>query len=106
MPRPPALPLQDKVRIVLSVLAKEKTVAEAARQAQVSEQSIANWRKQFIEGGSTGLAGPPAVRPTAHQEHLTDEVRRLKVALGEAYVELMTWRKIGDYRRVPSRTSR
>lgn len=106
MPRPPALPLQDKIRIVLSVLAKEQTAAEAARQAQVSEQSIANWRRQFIEGGSSGLAGQPAARPPVRQEHLADEVRRLKVALGEAYVELMAWRRTGDHRRVASRASR
>ena len=31
--------MEDKIRIVLSVLAGEVTVAEAARQAKVSEQS-------------------------------------------------------------------
>lgn len=59
MPRPPALPAREKTRLVLSVLAKECTVSEAARAARVSEQSIANWRRQFLEGGAPRWpAGP------------------------------------------------
>jgi len=106
MARPPALPVKEKVRIVLAVLCKEWTMAEAARQARVSEQAVANWRKQFLEGGRSGLAGNSPGRPSAPEEQLANEVRRLKIALGEAYVELLAWRRIGDYRRVPSRTSR
>jgi transposase len=34
------LPIEDKARIVLSILAGEMTVAEAARRAKVSEQSV------------------------------------------------------------------
>jgi transposase len=37
MARPAALPPEEKVRIVLSILAGEVTVAEAARRARVSE---------------------------------------------------------------------
>lgn len=39
MPRPPAVPPEEKVRLVLSVLAGEMTIAEAARRGKVSEQS-------------------------------------------------------------------
>ncbi len=42
MPRPSAVPAEEKVRIVLSVLAGEVTVAEAARRARVFEQSVGN----------------------------------------------------------------
>jgi transposase len=51
MPRSPAIPVEDKVRIVLSVLAGERTMAEAARRARVSEQSVSTWKRQFIENG-------------------------------------------------------
>ena len=37
MARPPAVPAEEKTRIVLSVLAGEVTVAEAARRVKVSE---------------------------------------------------------------------
>jgi transposase len=56
MSRPPVFPVEDKVRIVLSVLAGEVTVAEAARKAKVSEQSVGNWKRQFLEAGRLGLA--------------------------------------------------
>ncbi len=55
MARPAALPSEEKVRIVLSVLAGEVTVAEAARRAKVSEQSVGNWKRQFLESGRAGL---------------------------------------------------
>ncbi|WP_260479347.1 hypothetical protein [Kibdelosporangium aridum] len=38
MSRPPVFPAEDKIRIVLSVLSGEMTIAEAARQNRVSEQ--------------------------------------------------------------------
>src|SRR4028119_1913565 len=55
MARPPVFPVEEKVRIVLSILAGEVTVAEAARRAKVSEQSVGNWKRQFLEAGKTGL---------------------------------------------------
>jgi transposase len=45
MARPSALPVEEKVRIVLAVLAGELTVSAAARQAKVSEQSVGNWKR-------------------------------------------------------------
>lgn len=43
MSRAPVFPVEDKVRIVLSILAREVTVAEAARRVKVSEQSVGTW---------------------------------------------------------------
>lgn len=106
MPRPPALPADDKLAIVLAVLSGKHTVAEAARRAEVSEQSILNWRKQFIEGGRSGLEGALANRASEREADLAAEVKRLKTVLGEVYLELNTWRKVGHVRRVPTRTSR
>lgn len=45
MARPSALPAEEKTRIVLSILAGELTVAEAARRAKVSEQSVGMWKR-------------------------------------------------------------
>lgn len=39
---PAALPVGERVRIVLAVLRGELTVAQAARQSRVSEQSVSN----------------------------------------------------------------
>ncbi|RBL87300.1 helix-turn-helix domain-containing protein, partial [Streptomyces cavourensis] len=46
-----------------------------------------------------------AVRTSHKEDLLSDEVRKLKLALGEAYIELLTWRRVGEARRVPLPTS-
>jgi len=56
MARPPVIPLEKKIRVVLAVLAGEVSVTEAARKEQVSEQSIHRWKADFVEGGKTVLA--------------------------------------------------
>lgn len=106
MSRPPVFPVEDKVRIVLSVLAGEATVAEAARKAKVSEQSVGNWKRQFLEAGKLGLAAGGSSRPSSREEQLAAEVAELTTALGEAHVELRVWKKSAEGRLAPSRTSR
>lgn len=65
MSRAPVFPVEEKVRIVLSVLAGEVTVAEAARRAKVSEQSVGTWKRSSsrLAGWAwrpAGPRGPPA----------------------------------------------
>ena len=55
MGRPPVIPAEKKTRIVLSVLAGEMSIAEAARKEKVSDQSIGRWKAEFLEAGRTGL---------------------------------------------------
>ena len=55
MARPPVVPAETKVRIVLSVLAGEVSMAEAARREKVSETSIGKWKAEFLEAGKTAL---------------------------------------------------
>ncbi|RKE22143.1 transposase [Streptomyces sp. TLI_171] len=104
MVRPPALPPEEKVRIVLSILAGEMTVAEAARRAKVSEQSIGTWKRQFLGAGRAGLAGKSG--PSTREQQLGAQVADLTQALGEAAVELRVWKKSAEGRLGPSRTSR
>lgn len=99
-------PVEDKVRIVLWVLAGEVTVAEAARKAKVSEQSVGNWKRQFLEAGKLGLAAGGSSRPSSREEQLAAEVADLTSALGEAHVELRVWKKSAEGSLAPSRTSR
>jgi transposase len=91
---------------LLSVLAGEMTVAEAARRNEVSEISVAKWKAQFLESGKAGLAGGGTARSSAREEQLEAEVEELKAALGEAHVELRVWKKSAEYRLAPSQTSR
>jgi transposase len=104
MVRPPALPPEEKVRIVLSILAGEMTVAEAARRAKMSEQSVGTWKRQFLESGRAGLAGKSG--PSTREQQLEAQAADLTQALGEAGVELRVWKKSAEGRLGPSRTSR
>jgi transposase len=105
MGRPPVIPSEQKTRIVLSVLAGELTVAEAARREKVSEQAIGNWKRQFLEAGKTALAAGRS-GPSTREQQLEAEVSELTQALGEAAVELRIWKKSAEGRLGPSRTSR
>lgn len=106
MARPVVLSVEDKFRLVVAVISGELTVAEAARRSKVSEQSIGNWKRQFLGAGKQGLAdgGRPGSNPQVRR--LADEVEELKAALGEAHVELRVWKKSAEYRLGPTRPSR
>ncbi|MET7769291.1 transposase [Nocardia sp. NPDC005366] len=57
MAKPSAVPAEEKARIVLSVLAGELAVAEAARRAKVSEPSAGNWKRAVPRGGPCRFDG-------------------------------------------------
>lgn len=105
MGRPPSIPVEKKQRIVLSVLAGEVTIAEAARKEKVSEQSIGRWKADFLEAGKAALVAGKS-GPTSREEQLEAEVAELTTALGEAAVEIRVWKKSAEGRLGPSRTSR
>ena len=105
MGRPPVIPAERKTRIVLSVLAGEMSIAEAARREKVSEQSIGRWKADFLEAGKTALAAGRS-GPSTREEQLEAQVEDLTQALGEAVVEIRVWKKSAEGRLGPSRTSR
>jgi transposase len=107
----PQLPIEDKVRIVLAVLAGEVTLAEAALRHGVSGQSVANWRDRFVESGKAGLdnqlPGGAGQAGSQIERRLRAEAEQLKLALAEATVQLRIWQKGAEYvDQVPSSTSR
>ena len=106
MTRPVVLSVEDKFRLVCSVISGEMTIVDAARRAKVSEQSVSNWKRQFLEGGKQGLAdgGRPGSNP--QEQRLEAEIEELKAALGEAHVELRVWKKSAEGRLGPTRSSR
>ncbi|ANG86639.1 transposase [Microbacterium aurantiacum] len=72
---------------MLSILAGEMTIAEAARREKVSEQSIGRWKADFLEAGKTSLAAGKN-GPSTREQQLEAEVAELTQALGEAAVEI------------------
>ena len=105
MSRPPTIPVEKKLRIVLAVLAGELSVAEAARREKVSEQAIGNWKRQFLEAGKAGIQAGKS-KPSSREQQLEDEVADLTTALGEAAIEIRVWKKSAEGRLGPSRTLR
>ena len=67
---------------MLSVLAGEMTIAEAARREKVGEQSIGRWKADFLEAGETALTAGRS-RPPAREQQLEAEVAGLTQAQGE-----------------------
>ncbi len=76
---------QQKTELVLAALKGHKTIAELARERDISETLLRRWREQFLAGGVEKLAG------TAERTQL-DELRqrnaRLERALGRKTMEL------------------
>jgi transposase len=103
--RPSVISVEDKFRLVLSVISGEMSSAEAARRGRVSEQSISTWKRQFLESGKAGLAEGGKAGPNARERQLLAENEELKTALGEAHVELRVWKKSAEHRLGPTRSS-
>jgi transposase len=80
--------VQEKQRIVLSVLRGECSVAEAARRNKCSETSVAKWRDLFLQAGAAALEAPATAGPSAREAALERELEGVMAALGEAHVRL------------------
>lgn len=106
MGRPPALPLEQKVRAVLAVLSGRQTASDAALEHKVSDTSVCNWKRQFIEAGRAGLDIGSTPRRRLLEAELTAENSALRSLLREAHGQIRTWKTAAGCRLGPSRTSR
>ena len=106
MARPAVLSVEDKFRLVIAVVSGEMSVVEAARRSKVSEQSIGNWKRQFLEGGKQGLADGSRPGSNPQVQRLEAEIADLTSALGETHVELRVWKRSAEGRLGPTRPSR
>lgn len=87
MARPSNKTPDEKSQAVPTVLAGRRTAAEVGRELGVSEQSLHNWKRTFLEGGREALKRGSAPRSSREAE-LDAENEELKAALGEAYLKL------------------
>ncbi|MDT3439963.1 transposase [Pseudofrankia sp. BMG5.37] len=93
MSRPPVFPAEDKIRKVLSVLAGEVTIAEAARRNKVPETSVGKWKQQFLEAGRAGRGrGPGRIDHT--RVNTTSPFRQKRWTGGWERVELFAHRAL------------
>ena len=77
---------EDKVRIVLSGLRGEESIAELCRKEGIAQGLYYSWSKEFLEAGKKRLSGDTARAATS------DEVRSMRgqtQALKETVADLM-----------------
>ncbi|MFI5782540.1 transposase [Nocardia sp. NPDC051570] len=94
MPRKPALTAEEKGKLVLQVIGGSRTLADAARDVEVSTQAVVNWRKQFIEAGVRSFS--PARKDAEAERRLRElhgQIRSLKLALADAHLALREFRR-------------
>ena len=90
---------EEKIRIVLSGLRGEESIATLCRHEGIAESLFYKWSKEFLEAGRKRLAGDTARQATSNEvKTLRTEARDLKEALAEQMLENRLLKKsmIGD----------
>jgi transposase len=76
---------EEKIRIVLSGLRGEESIAELCRREGIAQSLYYSWSKEFLEAGKKRLAGDAAREATAGE---VKELRKETTALKEVVAEL------------------
>lgn len=85
---------EDKIRIVLSGLRGEDSIAELCRQEGISQGLYYSWSKDFLEAGKKRLTGDVTREAnTAEVKNLRREARDLKEVVAEQALELRLLKK-------------
>src|SRR6266702_4303410 len=79
---------EEKIRIVLSGLRGEDSIAELCRREGIVQNLYYRWSKEFLEAGKKRLAGDTAREATSDEvKDLKAEARQLKETLAEVLIE-------------------
>ena len=79
---------EKKIRIVLSGLRGEDSIAELCRREGIAESLYYSWSKEFLEAGKKRLSGDTARQTSSGEvKDLRHEMRALKEALAEQVLE-------------------
>ena len=76
---------EEKIRIVLSGLRGEDSIAELCRREGISQSLYYSWSKEFLEAGRRRLAGDTARQATSPE---VKDLRAESAALKEAVADL------------------
>ncbi len=90
---------EEKIRIVLSGLRGEDSIAELCRREGISQSLYYSWSKEFLEAGKRRLAGDTARQATSPEvKDLRAESAALKEAVADLTLENRLLKKsmIGD----------
>ena len=90
---------EEKIRIVVSGLRGEDSIAELCRREGIAESLYYSWSKEFLEAGKKRLSGDTARQASSGEvKDLRREMHDLKEALAEQVLEnrLLKESMIGD----------
>ena len=90
---------EEKIRIALSGLRGEDSIAELCRREGIAESLYYSWSKEFLEAGRKRLSGDTARQASSGEvKNLRREMHDLKEALAEQVLENRLLKKsmIGD----------
>ena len=76
---------EEKIRIVLSGLRGEESIAELCRREGIAQSLYCSWSKEFLEAGKKRLAGDTAREATSNE---VKGLRKEAVVLKEVVAEL------------------
>lgn len=80
--------IEDKIRIVLSGLRGEYSIAELCRRENIAQSLYYTWSKEFLEAGKRRLSGDTERQAsTGEAKDLRSEMTDLKEALAETLLE-------------------
>ena len=79
---------EEKIRIVVSGLRGEDSIAELCRRKRIAESLYYSWSKEFLEAGKKRLSGDTARQASSGEvKDLRREMHDLKEALAEQVLE-------------------
>ena len=79
---------EEKIRIVISGLRGEESIAALCRREGIAESLYYSWSKEFLEAGKKRLAGDTARQATSSEvKDLRREMRDLKELVAELSME-------------------
>jgi transposase len=81
---------EEKIRVVLSGLRGEESIAALCRREGIAESLYYSWSKEFLEAGKQRLAGDTARQATSPE---VKDLRSESAALKEVVAELIFWLK-------------
>ena len=85
---------EEKIRIVVSGLRGEDSIAELCRQEGIAQSQYYSWSKEFMEAGKKRLAGDTMREASTDEvKELRKEARELKEVVAEQALELRLLKK-------------
>src|SRR3712207_9498847 len=87
---------EEKIRIVLTGLRGEDSIAELCRREGISQNLYYRWSKEFLEAGKKRLAGDTAPEATSDEVRtLRREAGALKEVVADLTLERSEERRVG-----------